>query len=210
MVRKERNMTNQATTTTIKKTIVGAAAAITSVLALSTLATPDAEAKKNQELLPLPKYNLVQCVNHFCDGTDGRDRLVGTAEREYAQGKEGNDLYDTKGGPSHNERDYSSDFSATSNDSYLVPSNQFGHMAIDDFGGSSDVIDLSSYNFADFDFLKYDDEGQGTPANDLLINGPGSRLVTIIDHFDVGTDGGKTIETFKFKDGNRTADQVLK
>ena len=85
-------MIKQATTTTLKKTIVGAAAAITSVLALSMLATPDADAKKN----------LVQCVNHFCDGTDGRDRLVGTAEREYAQGKEGNDLYDTKGGPSNN------------------------------------------------------------------------------------------------------------
>ena len=95
-------MTNQATTTTIKRMIALVAAAMTSVLALSTLATPDAEAKKNQELLPLPKYNLVQCVNHFCDGTNGRDRLVGTAEREYAQGKEGNDLYDTKGGPSNN------------------------------------------------------------------------------------------------------------
>ncbi|HET6262757.1 MAG TPA: hypothetical protein VFG99_11050 [Chloroflexia bacterium] len=221
-------MINQGTIT-MKWTIVLLAAMMAAIVVLSgpvasvlDLPEPTAEAKKKKKKkkkrppsvvpapAPAPELNEVQCVNAFCDGTDGDDRLVGTPEREFAQGKEGNDVYDTKGGPANNERDYLIDISDTSNDTYLIPDNEFGHMAIDDKAGSSDVIDLSSYNFADFDFLKYNDEGQqGQPENDLLINGPGSRLITLIDHFDEGADGGKTIEQFKFKDGVRTADQVL-
>ncbi len=221
-------MINQGTIT-MKWTIVLLAAMMAAIVVLSgpvasvlDLPEPTAEAKKKKKKkkkrppivvpapAPAPELNEVQCVNEICEGTAANDRLVGTPEREFAQGREGNDVYDTKGGPDDNLRDFLKDASATSNDTYLVPDNQFGFMAIEDLGGSSDVIDLSGYNFADFDFLKYNDEGQqGNPPNDLLMNAQGARLISLLDHFDEGADGGKTIEQFKFKDGVRTADQVL-
>ncbi len=155
-------MTKQATTTAMKRMMVLMAVMMAALVALSALSAPDAEAKKKKKG---PSFNVVQCRSNIsCSGTPGNDYLVGNAGASDAmKGLEGTDVYDGKGGkpdPNANADSYE-DSSATSSDFYLVPSFDFHDILIRDKGGSSDYIDLRSYRYADFEYLKFDTDGDG-------------------------------------------------
>src|SRR5215212_2555184 len=106
------------------------------LLALSTLAASDAEAKKrHHHRASVPSINVVQCpIGGTCFGTASGDHLVGTDKFDDLRGEEGDDVYDGKGGS-----DDWFDSSTTSNDRYLIPSTEFGSsndpLIIIDLGG---------------------------------------------------------------------------
>ncbi len=152
------------------------------------LAAPDADAKKKKRI------NVVQSVTgQFCEGTEGRDRLVGTDESDIVLGKGGKDVY--QGNGDGDDPDFFDDTSTTSNDTYI----SFGKDRITDFGGPADVLDLSSLRLIDeVTFTRSNITSfPGTPpADELVLNGPTGNGVFITDHFGRGR-----IETIKFANG---------
>jgi hypothetical protein len=163
---------------------------LATVLVLSTLDVSEADARKR-------KINVVQCstqTGFTCEGTDRKDRLYGKNQtngaHEVIRGKEGNDIYDDRGGIDSLE-----DASTTSSDSYLFSGASFGPTdQIVDAGGSSDKVDLSQTTFRLFDntaIRKTDFDGD-TQADDLEISGP-EGTVYISDHF-----GSGKMETINF------------
>jgi len=169
------------------------------------LSAPMAEAKKRHAL------NKVQCPtetydNYTCEGTRGKDRLVGgPASRspygahDQMYGEEGDDVYEGGNGP-----DVFTDESITSNDRYVFPSTEFSlsstssftYAWVRDWGGSADVLDLRSY--------RYDDFTRGNwLGRDLFLDGPGARDI-LIDGFFLSN----TIDSFKFSDRTVTADEI--
>jgi hypothetical protein len=174
---------------------------IAALLVLSTLGASEADAKKKKKHHKPPPINIVQCPTESdgvtCLGTGGRDRLVGRdAESDIIKGKEGGDVYKGKGG-----NDVWFDESSTSNDTYLLPATEFSSIGtalfVSDRGGSSDVLDLSSYSSTDF---ALDDFG-----DDLIMDGPGKRDVRLDDFFYYEV----AIDYYKFSDGTLTWDQIL-
>jgi hypothetical protein len=169
------------------------------------LPEPTAEAKKKR-----PAYNLVRCPNktydnYTCEGTAGKDRLVGgPAERtpygahDQMYGKGGGDVY--QGG---NGRDVFTDRSATSNDRYVLPSTEFSfdsatsfaYTWVKDSGGSADVLVLKSYRYDQFDRRKW--------FEDLYLEGEGARDILVEDFFAYDT-----IDTFEFSDRTVTAAEI--
>ena len=149
------------------------------------LGTPEAEAKK--------KINVVICssTDFFCEGTEGRDRLVGTSSPDEIFGDEGNDVYEGKGGS-----DLLNDFSTTSNDTYTGYEPGFGNDTIRDFGGNADFLDLGSLRLAD-------DVSLIRQGDDLVLDGPGVDNVTIRNHFRDGR-----IEKIKFANVTLTGKQT--
>ena len=189
----------------MKRTIILVALLMAVVLVLS---APMAEAKKRHHAL-----NKVRCPNSTsnnvgCDGTRGNDYLIGgPASRspygatDYIYGWEGDDVY--KGG---NGGDVLTDNSTKSNDRYLFPSTEFslpgpislGFTSIQDFGGSADVINLSSYKSTDFTWSHFSGN-----TRTLHLDGPGARDINVYDFFTTNS-----IDTFKFSDRTITADEI--
>ena len=187
----------------MKRTMILVALLMAVVLVLS---APMAEAKKKHHAL-----NKVRCPNqtydnYTCKGTAGKDRLVGgPADRspygahDQMYGKEGDDVY--MGG---NGRDIFTDESITSNDRYVLPSTEFSfdstssfvYTWVKDWGGSADVLDLSSYRYDDF-------ERRNWLSRDLYLEGDGARDI-LIDGFFVSN----TIDYFKFSDRTVTAADI--
>ena len=161
------------------------------------LSAPMAEAKKHKKKKKhrTPTYVTVQCPNRSdgitCVGTTSNDYLVGTNSYDYIQGRAGNDLYDSKGGS-----DYLYDNSTTSNDYYYESVRDFGNLYIQDNGGRVDVLDLSRrYASSDFDLYR--------SGYDLVLDGPGSNNVRIINFFY-----RDSIDYFVFSDRTITVDQA--
>ena len=174
------------------------------------LPEPTAEAKKEKKR---PTYNVVQCPNqtydnYTCKGTARKDRLVGgPADRspygahDQMYGGEGDDIYKGGAGP-----DVFTDQSATSDDRYVFPSTEFSRSStssftyawIKDWGGSADVLDLSSYRYDDFDRRNW-------LGKDLYLEGDGARDILIDGFFTYNT-----IDYFKFSDRTVTAAEIKK
>jgi Ca2+-binding RTX toxin-like protein len=191
----------------MKRTMILMALLMVTVLVLS---APMVEAKKRH-----PDLNKVRCPNSTsdnvgCDGTRRNDYLIGgPASRspygatDYIYGEEGDDVY--KGG---NGADVLTDNSTKSNDRYLFPSTEFslpgpislGFATIQDFGGSADVLNLSSYKSTDFAWSHF----YGNTRT-LHLDGPGARDINVYDFFTTNS-----IDSFKFSDRTITADEVKK
>lgn len=191
----------------MKRTMILVTLLMAAVLVLS---APVAEARKRHHAL-----HKVQCPNSTsdnltCDGTRGNDYLIGgPASRspygatDYIYGGEGDDVY--KGG---NGADVLTDDSTKSNDRYLFPSTEFslpgpitlGFASIQDFGGSADVLNLSSYKSTDFALSHF----YGNTRT-LHLDGPGARDINVYDFFTTNS-----IDTFKFSDRTITADEIKK
>lgn len=179
------------------------------------LPSPVAEAKKKHKKKkkrpPAPAFNVVQCPTVVeppstrCEGTAANDYLIGGPEdRQFGgfdaiSGEGGNDVYN--GG---NGSDFLRDSSTMSSDVYLFPSTEFSASGVqafvDDNGGDSDIVGLSSYGIGDFEVSRIG-------ARNLLLDGPEGRDIVIFDFFDGGIDEGK-IELFLFREGYFTGDQV--
>ena len=192
----------------MKRTMILVALLMAVVLALS---APMAEAKKKRH----PALNKVQCPtstsnNIVCDGTRRNDYLIGgpasrspNGETDYIYGEEGGDVYKGGGGG-----DVLTDNSTTSNDRYLFPSTEFslpgpispGWTLVQDFGGSADVLNLSSYKSTDFARSQF----YGN-LRTLRLDGPGARDIHIYDFFTTNS-----IDTFKFSDRTVTAAEIKK
>lgn len=180
---------------------------VTLLMVVLVLSAPMAEAKKRHAL------NKVQCPtetydNYTCEGTRGKDRLVGgPASRspygahDQMYGKGGDDVYQGGDGP-----DVFTDESLTSNDRYVFPSTEFSFSSnssftyawIRDWGGSADVLDLRAYRYDDFDRRNW-------LSRDLYLEGDGARDI-LIDGFFVSN----TIDSFKFSDRTVTAADIKK
>ena len=189
----------------MKRTMILVALLMAAVLVLS---APMAEAKKRH-----PTLNKVRCPtstsnNFVCEGTRGKDYLIGGSasrspygETDYIYGEEGGDVYNGGGGG-----DVLTDNSTTSNDRYLFPSTEFslsgpislGYAQIQDFGGSTDVLNLSFYKSDDFTRSQY----QHNPRT-LRLDGPGARDIHIYDFFTTNS-----IDYFKFSDRIITANEI--
>jgi hypothetical protein len=189
----------------MKRMIILVALLMAVVLALS---APMAEAKKKHRA-----FNKVQCptslyLNYVCEGTRGKDRLVGgPASRspygahDQMYGKEGDDVYEGGDGP-----DVFTDESITSNDRYVFPSTEFSFSSTSSFtyawvrewGGSADVLDLRSYRYDDFDRRNW-------LGRDLYLEGDGARDILIDGFFT-----SNTIDYFKFSDRTVTAAEIKK
>jgi hypothetical protein len=187
--RKERSMS------TLVKAGSTAGISLLALLMLSTtLAVPDAEARKK-------KINTVQCVvGQTCEGTDGRDRLLGTDSSDQMVGKGGKDIYRSNG--EEDDPDFLDDRSTVSSDAYFV----FGGDFVTDLGGPADVLDLGSLRlFDDVTFTRSNFVTvPGTPpADELRLLGPPGNSVLIVDHFGRGR-----IETLRFANGTVSGGQA--
>jgi hypothetical protein len=214
-------MTQQASTTTMKRVMVLLVRVMAALVAMSTLSAPDAEAKKRK------RVNEVQCTTDVttgaCNGTVGRDLLIGTDAAQVILGGEGSDVYDGKGGftlvQNQNGQqvavyDVYSDQSTKSSDVYKVPGNAFQEIDIFDGGGDHDVVDLAAdssvdYSFDTFIFQRVSRDPDGK-LNDLLIDRGSGRKVEVHDQFkDDGTPSANKIEKFKFIDGTHTLQELF-
>jgi hypothetical protein len=179
------------------------------VMAVVILSAPAATAKKkhHHRRPSSPSINVVVCPNQpdgfSCIGTGsgdyliGRDGIAGATDSIY--GKEGNDVYDGKGGC-----DYWNDESTTSDDYYLISVKDFGcsgfSTGISDVGGSQDILDLSRfYKSSDFTFSR---RGP-TPGGNLVMDGPGDNDIQILAFC-----AGNSVDSFKFSDKTLTAAEV--
>jgi hypothetical protein len=152
------------------------------LLVLSAALGPEADAKKKK------KINVVQCadIGQICEGTERRDRLVGTIFGENISGGEGNDIYEGNGG-----NDGFFDNSPTSSDTY-----RDGASTIVDDGGTADSLDLGILRLGD-------DLGFVRDNNDLLLDAPGVNDIFIEGHFGAGR-----IEKIKFANAIVTGTQT--
>jgi Ca2+-binding RTX toxin-like protein len=172
-----------------KRMIVLAALVMATALVLS---TPMAEAKK--------KLHVVHCNQNACIGTNGNDQLIGTDLGQIIAGREGNDVYKGNGGGG----DLLVDGSTTSNDTYVFKGPDLGNNFIQDCGGNSDTVDLSSTSFRlheNVTIIRKDDFGGGCSvmsADDLTLTSP-DGTVEVVDQFGVGK-----VDKIKFADGTLT------
>lgn len=167
------------------------------------LSAPMAEAKKRHHHRH-PAFNVVQCPTEGsirCVGTDGNDHLIGRAAgfADLITGKEGNDVYEGNGG--HDEL---TDVSTTSSDTYVFKGPDLGLNRVEDCGGSSDTVDLSSTSFRLLDNVTITrqnalDDCPGASADDLTLSDPAGGTVEIIDQYGVGK-----VEKIKFANGTLT------
>jgi hypothetical protein len=121
---------------------VGMAVALLAVAGVMLGST--AEAKKN-------RINVVRCPTEAdgftCIGTNGRDRLLRTDSFDSMNGKGGSDIYEGRGG-----NDSLIDASTTGSDTYVFKgTDNFGEDTVQDCGGNSDSVNVSSTSFKLFD-----------------------------------------------------------
>ena len=163
---------------------------------------PMADARKKH-------LHVVRCPTEAdgfsCIGTAGNDHLVGRAGTfDVIRGQEGNDVYEGNGGSFG--RDFLLDESTTSSDTYVFKDPDLvGDSFIDDCGGGSDTVDLSSTSFRLLDNVTISRQNDAqslcpgaTDADDLTLTGP-EGTVEIIDQYGVGK-----MEKIKFANGTLT------
>jgi Ca2+-binding RTX toxin-like protein len=162
------------------------------------LSAPMADARKKH-------HHVVQCPTGgsslSCVGTAGNDHLIGRAgTRDLIFGKEGNDVYEGNGGLG----DELIDVSTTSSDTYVSKGPDLGTTFVEDCGGSSDTVDLSSTSFRLLDNAtisrqdNFTNTCNGTNVDDLILSGPEGYL-EIVDQYGTGK-----VEKIKFANGALT------
>jgi hypothetical protein len=184
-------------------------------LALSMAFAGDAQAKKHKKHHHRGGgggLNTVQCDNtsipQACVGTSANDHLL--AIDNGGQGDElldqtGDDIFEIPLGASAPTGTFRLlDISLTSNDTYKLPSNDFGRVEITDLGGTLDILDLSAYNLAEFTPTKCG----GASLPDLCLTSTvttDNRKVTVRAFFTPQD----SIDIFKFKDQTLTDAQMV-
>ena len=171
------------------------------LLTLSVVNVSDADAAKRKRLHLVTCPNVAGSIGE-CVGTSSRDKMVGRDfQFDRIDGREGNDLYDGKGG-----NDVCENSSTTSSDTYRISVKEFSGtsgVGIRDRGGNKDTIDLRTvYKAFEFDFSTADRDFDGQ-ADELVMDGPGTNNIVVLDFLTENT-----IDFYKFKDKTFTADQV--
>ncbi len=134
--------------------------------------------KKKKNRPRPPAFNVVNCTQLSCEGTDLSDFLVGPGGSEFILGGEGNDAYQGNGGS-----DTLHDESTTSNDLYTGYAGNFGPDRIRDDGGSADFLDWRFLRALDDVAFIIEDDPEPDP-DDLILDGPGGNdNVKVLDHF---------------------------
>ncbi len=178
---------------------------VAAVMVLSTLMAPDADARKRNRL------NTVNCPTFdgtsgtICVGTNGRDFLIGNREANVILGREGNDIYVSRGSnqDANGTPDFLIDSSTSSNDYYYFGDTpNIGEVIIDDEGGDSDTLDLRAYSTSDIVRLDSRDLGGDPDELDLLVEFRNGGKLVVLDYY--GSDDSETgsgfIETIIFSD----------
>jgi hypothetical protein len=148
--------------------------------------------------------NKIRCTtSSICEGTNRGDRLIDRADSfTEIRGKEGNDTYVERSGED-DSADTLWDWSDESNDTYYISNvgfNTHGNedgLWILDWGGSKDVLDLSStgYRRGACPATREDIRDDGS-RDDLYMNCPGRDNIIVFDYYS--TD---SIEKFKYENG---------
>lgn len=180
------------------------------LLILSTLMAPDADARKRR-----PSLNIVNCPTYtgsedtVCQGTSGRDILVGTRDSNVILGQDGNDIYASGGSNQGAFPDLLADSSASNDYYYFGNVGNIGEVILVDGGGDSDTVDLSSYSTGDIDHLRLIDVNQNEFLELRIVFDNGGRI-TIYDFYDPEDDepGRGFIETFRFSNATLSGQDV--
>ena len=190
----------------VRRIAICFALGVAAVLVLSAFAAPDADARKRNQ----PRINTISCPTFdgspgtVCQGTNGRDLLIGTREANFILGRGGDDIYVSRGSNQDNNfPDVLVDSDEDSNDYYYFGDTpNIGVVFIDDAGGDSDTLDLRSYSTDDIADVDSANRGGDPDELDLVITFNNGGRVVVFDYYG-STDsetGSGFIETIIFSD----------